>query len=161
MLPTDRVLVAYVPHPDDFERIRSERWYRIPVRHAPKGIYAEWIAFYFGNAHAEWGQSIAYFAQNRGHELVRRRDLLPLQSTHPRAEEWYFKLQLGEVVGLNRPIVATQWKRILFLHTTGDRFQAARDLRDLLSEDEQFVARKLTTLSESAQPPYMIATEFA
>ncbi len=159
MMPTDRVLVAYVPHPKDFERICSERWYRIPVRHAPKGVYAEWLAFYFGKAHAEHGQSIAYFARNQGHELVRRRDLLPKEPAHPRADDWYFKMQLGEIVGLDRPILAKKWQRILFLHTTGDRFQAAHDLQDLMSADKRFVSRTFTALRETAQPPYFITKE--
>ncbi len=159
MLANDRVLVAYVPHPKDFERICLEHWYRIPVRHAPKGIYAEWLAFYFGKAHADHQQSIAYFARNRGHELVRRRDLLPQQLKHPRVDEWYFKLQLGPVRELTRPIRAQNWKRILFIHTTGDRFQAAQHVRDLLSKDEQFVSRKFTALRERAQPPYIILEE--
>lgn len=159
MLSTDRVLVALVPHPDDFERIRQERWYRIPVRHAPKGVYAEWLAFYFGKAHTQYGQSIAYFARNRGHELVRRSDLLPQQPNHVRADEWYFKLQLGAVEQLDRPIRAQNWRRILFLHTTGDRFLAAETLHDLVSTDEQFVSRKFTALRELAQPPYIISED--
>lgn len=159
MLATDRILVAYVPRPADFERICAERWYRIPVRRAPKGVYAEWLAFYFGKAHADFPQSIAFFAKNQGHELVRRRDLLPAQPNHARADEWYFKMQLGEVVGLDRPIHANNWKRILFLHTTGDRFQAAHTLRDLMSDDDQFVNRTFTSLHEAANPPYFVPTD--
>ena len=48
MYPEDRVLVAYVPAPADFTIIREEGWYRIPQRHMPKGLYAEYFAFYFG-----------------------------------------------------------------------------------------------------------------
>ena len=53
MYPEDRVLVAYVPRPSDFDLIRRDGWYRIPQRSAPKGLHAEYIAFYFGAAFGE------------------------------------------------------------------------------------------------------------
>ena len=77
MYPEDRVLVAYVPRPSDFDLIRREGWYRIPQRSAPKGLHAEYIAFYFGAAFGEEKYAIHYYARNAGHELARRRDLLP------------------------------------------------------------------------------------
>jgi len=44
MYPEDRVLIAYLPEPADFENIRNEGWYRIPEKHAPKGLHAEYYA---------------------------------------------------------------------------------------------------------------------
>ena len=35
MHPEDRVLVAVLNSPRDFERVSDEGWYRIPVKHAP------------------------------------------------------------------------------------------------------------------------------
>ena len=89
MYPEDRVLVAYVPRPADFELIRREGWYRIPQRSAPKGLHAEVIAFYFGRAFEEQKYAIHYYARNAGHELARRRDLLPDEPDHPRADDIY------------------------------------------------------------------------
>ena len=48
MYPEDRVLVTYMPKPADFAIVQTQGWYRIPKQHAPKGIHAEYIAFYFG-----------------------------------------------------------------------------------------------------------------
>jgi hypothetical protein len=39
--------------------------------------------------------SIRWYAQVRGHKLVTRRDLLPDEPDRPRAEQRYYKLQLG------------------------------------------------------------------
>lgn len=156
MLTNDRVLVAFVPRPADFERIQRERWYHVPVRHAPKGVYAEWVAFYFGGKHGAEKHAVRFVARNQGHELALRRDLFPEQAGHERAGEWYFKIQLGEVMELDRPILATTHKRILFIHTTGDRFQAARAVADLFSTDPRFVNRRAVSLRESASPPYAV-----
>jgi hypothetical protein len=45
MYPEDTVLVAYVPHPADFDRIRQEGWYRIPQRHAPQAFQPPILLF--------------------------------------------------------------------------------------------------------------------
>ena len=149
MYPEDRVLVAYVPSPSDFSLIQGQGWYRIPYATAPKGLYAEMLAFYFGAAFGLHKWSIQAYAPHLGHELVQRRDLLPNQPDHPRAEDWYFRVQLGDVMFLKRPIISLQWRRITFLHTTWDRFQDAVELNDLFLDGEAYVDRKFTVLKDS------------
>lgn len=152
----DRVLVAYVPSLRDFALIESERWYRIPVKHAPKGIHAEWIAFYFGKRFGERKYAIHLYAKNLGHELVQRRDLLPDEPDHSRANEWYYKIQLGELLERKRPIISLRWRRILFVHTTGDRFMAAVEINDLLIKDDTLVNRAETALHDDPTTPYLV-----
>jgi hypothetical protein len=94
-----------------------------------------------------------------GHELVQRRDLLPHQPDHPRADEWSYRLQLGTLEFLQRPIISLQWRRITFLHTTGDRFQDAVELNDLFLDGEGYVDRAFTVLKDGrfhAQSTYTI-----
>ncbi|MBE2220173.1 MAG: hypothetical protein IAF02_01450 [Anaerolineae bacterium] len=160
MYPDDRVLVAYVPSPADFDLIQRQNWYRIPYASAPKGVYAEWVAFYFGAAFGSRKWSVQAYAPRLGHELLQRRDLLPDQPDHPRAEDWYFRLQLGAVTFLERPIISLQWRRITFLHTTWDRFQDAVELNDLFLDGEAYVDRAFTVLKDGrsqAQFPYTIS----
>jgi hypothetical protein len=148
MFPEDRVLVAYVPEPEDFRCIREERWYRIPLRFAPKGLYAEYIAFYFGNKFGAQKWAIHYYALNLGHELTTRRALLPGQPDHERAEDLYYKVQLGELRSLDQPIVSMRWRRVAFIHTTWDRFRDANEINDLFVDGDQYVDRLYATLKE-------------
>ncbi len=148
MYPEDRVLVAYVPRPDDFELIESEGWYRLPERHAPKGLYAEYFAFYFGRLFGPKKWAIYYYARNLGHELVTRKDLFPDQRDHPRADEVYYKVQLGPLLMREQPILSLRWRRITFVHTTWDRFQDAREINDLFVEGGHYVDRLYATLKE-------------
>jgi hypothetical protein len=148
MYPEDRVLVTYVPQPQDFELICRERWYRIPQRFAPKGLFAEYFAFYFGRQFAEKKWAIFHYAQNLGHELVYRRELFPEQSDHPRADQPYYKVQLGPLQDREFPIVSLRWRRITFIHTTWDRFMDAREINDLLIVGGQYVDRLYATLKE-------------
>lgn len=148
MYPEDRVLVAFVPRPKDFELIRSEGWYRVPQRYAPKGLYAEYFAFYFGRHFGPQKWAIFYYARNLGHELVTRRDLFPDQIEHPRVDELYYKVQLGPLMSREHPIVSMRWRRVTFIHTTWDRFEDAREINDLFVEGGQYVDRLYATLKE-------------
>ncbi|MBP6786900.1 MAG: hypothetical protein KA170_04875 [Candidatus Promineofilum sp.] len=148
MYPEDRVLVAYVPQPSDFEIIRRDGWYRIPQRFAPKGVHAEYLAFYFGSKFGGEKWAVHYYAPREGHELVRRRDLLPDQPGHPRADDIYYKVQLGPLQKLSQPIVSLRWRRVTFLHTTWDRFQDATEINDLFIEGGPYVDRLYATLKE-------------
>ncbi len=148
MYPEDRVLVAYVPQPSDFDIIRRDGWYRIPQRFAPKGIHAEYLAFYFGSRFGGEKWAIHYYASRVGHELVRRRDLLPDQPDHPRADDIYYKVQLGPLQKLSQPIVSLRWRRVTFLHTTWDRFRDATEINDLFIEGGPYVDRLYATLKE-------------
>lgn len=148
MYPEDRVLVAYVPDPADFALIQRENWYRIPQQHAPKGLYAEYIAFYFGGRFGLQKWAIHYYAPRLGHELVTRRSLLPHQPDHPRADALYYKIQLGALQQLEKPIVSLRWRRITFVHTTWDRFQDATEINDLFVDGDAYVDRLHATLKD-------------
>jgi len=130
---TDRVLVAIMNNRRDFAIARDEGWYRIPRQHAPPAtVEAAALAFYFTKAFGEeekW--SIRWYAPVRGHELVRRRDLFPDEPEHPRADEMYYKIQLGPLIELECPIYSLRWRRITFIETTWDRFTAAEEINDL------------------------------
>jgi hypothetical protein len=146
--PEDRVLIAYMPEPADFIRARDEGWYRVPQRHAPKGLYAEYFAFYFGREFGDQKWAIHHFARQTGFELLRRVDLLPEEADHPRAEALYYRVALGPMQTLEQPIVSLRWRRISFMHTTWDRFVEAREINDLLLNGGEYVDRLYATLKE-------------
>jgi hypothetical protein len=127
----DLVLVAVVRQPRDLDIARVLGWYRIPVGTSPKTLRVDWLAFYQTAAFGEERWSVRYAAPVRGFELVRRGELLRDEPEHPRADEPYFKVQLGTMETLPRPIASTRWKRFTFVYTTGDRLLAAQDLTDL------------------------------
>ncbi|MBI5304802.1 MAG: hypothetical protein HY868_21890 [Chloroflexi bacterium] len=129
----DGVLVALVNQPRDLEIVRAERWYRIPAKYAPTHLtQVRYLAFYLPRAFGECKWTIREYAPVRGHELVRRRDLFPAESDHPRADDAYYKLQLGQLIALPRPIISPRGRRMLFIWTTGDKFSRAVELNDLL-----------------------------
>lgn len=132
MNPDDVVLVALVNSPRDLERAVEERWYRIPTKHAPKFFSgAQYLAFYLPSSFGARKWTIDTYATVRGHELVRRVDLIPEEPNHARANEVYYKLQLGETETREPPIVSKRGRRVLFLWTNWDKFSVAREWNDL------------------------------
>ncbi len=141
MYPEDRVLVGVINRKRDFEKLQVEHWYRVPQGQAEQGIYAEYIAFFFSRAFGELNGGIHFYARRTGIELVRRCDLLPEESTHPRAQALYYKVQVGELRCKTPPILNRGHRAISFIYTTWDRFVAAHDLADLYAEADGFVDR--------------------
>jgi hypothetical protein len=142
---SDRVLVAIMNDRRDFEIARDEGWYRIPQKHAPPSTTeAAVLAFYFTRAFGDDRWAIRWYGPVRGYELVRRRELLPGEPDHPRADEGYYKLQLGPLMQLERPIPSLRWRRITFIETSWDRFSAAEEINDLYASgaDGLFVTLK-------------------
>ena len=141
MYPEDRVLVAVMSRPRDFELARDRGWYRVPEKRSTQGVFFEYIAFYFTGAFGPQRWAIHYYARIAGYELLARRDLLPDEPDHPRAAEPYYKLALGPLQRREPPIASRRWRRVAFIHTTWDRFQAAGEINDLFVEGGPFVDR--------------------
>lgn len=136
--PTALILIGIVPEPKDMEYARVLGWYRIPARFAPKVVHVDYLAFYqpssFGKGH---DLRIETFAEVMGVELTSRRELIKNEPDHPRAEEEYYKIKIGQLHYLKNPIKAQRWKRITFLYTTGALFLKAESINDLVVKTEE------------------------
>lgn len=129
--PDALILVAIIPTPEDLQVARVLGWYRIPSRTAPRILNVDFLAFYQPASFKSRRWRIEFLAAVKGHELTTRGALLQDQFDHPRADEEYFKIQLGSVEPLSQPIGAGDWKRFTFLYTTGEYFRGAKVLTDL------------------------------
>ena len=135
---TDIVLVAILPNPKDLEYARLLGWYRIPLKSAPKVIAVDFLAFYQTGAFDDENRwQIKYIAPVRGHELTTRAMLFKEELDHPRANEEYYKIQIGDLIPLSNPIFADRWRRITFFYTTGYLLSNATSIRDLVVEGEE------------------------
>jgi hypothetical protein len=151
--PESLILVVVINNHRDFEIARLLGWYRIPLRSAPKVISVDYLAFYQTAAFGDEKWRIAYVAPVRGHELATRLELLRDESNHPRANQEYYKIQIGPMQRLPHPVMAGDWRRITFLYTTGEYLRNAETLNDLVvqSEERRTLWRALRERSNQGQ----------
>lgn len=142
MYPDDRVLVGVINRKRDLKTLLDEQWYRIPQNKLKRGIHAEYLGFFLsGRVFKEKSGGIHYYARIKGLELQYRRDLLPKEADHPRAEDVYYKVLL-DVPREKEPTVLNPTKRtVSFIHSTWDRFIQATEIADLYSKSDYFVDR--------------------
>ena len=111
------VLVGVINRRKDMEILLEKRWYRIPVRYAPRQKPA-YLAFYQTRVFGKEGGAIWYYARVKSSYVVRRLRLLPDEKKHPRARDYYYRLNLDKVRRTPRIIRNDSRRRISFGFTT-------------------------------------------
>jgi len=125
----------------------------------------DWL-YYLTKPFGQDAFSVRWYARVRGHELVTRRDLLPDEPDHPRAEQRYYKLQLGKLVELPYPIPSRRLRRITFVLTNGKRLNEAWEINDLFlgpreqdllwrARSKRCVCRPNGTIPSEKRMPYI------
>jgi hypothetical protein len=142
MFPEDRVIIGVINRKRDLDYARQDHWYRIPQTQMPRGVHAEYLAFFLsGKVFKDQSGAIHHYARVTGIELVYRRDLLPAEAGHPRAGDVYYRIGLGDLLPKEPPIRNPTRRPIAFVYTTWDRFVSAAVVADLYSRSEYFVDR--------------------
>jgi very-short-patch-repair endonuclease len=126
------VLVVVLNDSADLARARDLGWYRIPLAHAPPCVAADYLAFYQTGAFPpEERWAVRWLAPVRGYGTATRRELIPAEPDHPRAAERYYRIDLGVLEPLPRPIPSHRLRRITFIPTTLARLLEADEINDL------------------------------
>jgi hypothetical protein len=146
------VLIGVINRKRDLERAINEHWYRVPRAKMEHYLEPAYIAFYLSRAFKERNGGIYYYAKIKGHELVRRRDLLPEQPDHPRADHVYYRLALGPVEEKSPPILNPSGRPISFIYTSWARFESARTIGDLKPAPDEYIERIVQQLQAMGIP---------
>jgi very-short-patch-repair endonuclease len=125
-------LVAVITRKKDWQILLRERWYRIPVKSAPKNINKiKFLAFYQTRIFGDEKYSVNYYAEIKDIETAKRIELLPDEPKHIRANNDYYKLSISNLIKLPRPIPSLRWRRITFIPTTLNKLFNAQEINDL------------------------------
>lgn len=130
-------LIALLKDRRDLDILFQQQWYRIPVKSAPKMVKdnaIKYLAFYQPACFKEDAFKIRWYGEVKSLAIVKRKELFPAELTHPKAEENYYQLDLVELLPLAEPIFSRRKRRMVFITTTFERFQNARELNDVFSE---------------------------
>jgi len=159
-----QVLVAVLKNPEDLLRAQTQGWYRIPLAHAPSRIGADFLAFYQTGAFLQEERWVVrWIAPVRGYHLVTRRELIPEQPEHPRADERYYRVALGELTALPNPIPSRRLRRITFIRTTLGRLLAAQEINDLwihtAAQEQLWQAMQEAGLADAVEHEYPLVDD--
>ena len=151
------VWVAVVTRRKDLELFKRERWYRVPVGHAPKRPF-EYIALYQTARFGKRDHGIRYCARVKSFDRARRSRLLPDEKGHPRAANLYLKINVGKVVRLPRLVRHEPYLRVNFFYTSRNRLLKARRVNALLMRTpmEASMARLLKRKRMRAVPQFHV-----
>jgi very-short-patch-repair endonuclease len=132
------VLVAIVQRPLDMTYAREQHWYRIPVESVEKRLKhrwpPKWLAFYQTKAFGSEAFAVRYYAHVKSTSMVSRHELFPDEPRDEKSGKTYYKLSLGSIEQLLRPIHSRRWRRIVFIPTTLAKFHDASEINDLYDE---------------------------
>lgn len=162
--PVSDVLIVLTKEPHDFYLAQTQRWYRIPVStRLPVNLrqgQVRYLAFYFPKAFGEQRYTVAYYAPVTGVAVVSRRALFPAETANGRSEQPYYKISLGPVQELARPIVSYRGRRLLFVPTTWAKLTGAEEINDLFHESplEDVLWRELKRQNLPAERQYLLRT---
>lgn len=151
------VLVGVVKDRRDLGALLAQKWYRIPVKHAPKRKF-KYLAFYQPAGFGRRGKLIRYYARVLSQRTIRRKDLLPDEPKHPRADDYYFVFRVDNIKKLSWPIKNVAPRRISFGFTTLRRLLKSRNILELydVAPTEEILWKALQRAGIEARAQYRV-----
>ena len=151
------VLVGVLKNKRDLNILLTENWYRMPVARAPRRPF-HYLAFYQPAIFGRRGKRIQYYARVLNCQTFKRSDLLPEESGHPRAGDYYFRVRVGKIKKLSRPIRNIIPRRVSFGFTTLNCLLKSKDVLQLynIAPTEQIIEDGLKRAGIKAIAQYYV-----
>ncbi len=128
------VLIAIMNNPKDFLIAKEQGWYRIPYGKQTTPLIVrdgtvKVIAFYHTSKFKNYKFSIRFMAEVQAISVVSRQVLFPNESaSSTKASNEYYKLEIGPLMPLAKPIISKRHRRVLFIPTTKTKFETTQQL---------------------------------
>ena len=134
----ESVVVAILNNLSDFDILRSQRWYRIPISSADKWLRKrwapQWLAFYHTKVFGEFAHAVHYYARVLDVREVHRWQLFPDQPLDDRSSRRYYQIFVEPLRKLPQPIPSRRLRRIVFIPTTLRKLVSAEEINDLYDD---------------------------
>jgi len=123
-------LIGILKDRRDLGLLLHRRWYRIPLAHAPRRRFSH-LAFYQPAGFGKRGKAIRYLAPVLGKMVARRRDLIPDEPDHRRANDRYVVYRVGKPLKLPEPVRNISLRRVTFAYTALRRLFESHDVLEV------------------------------
>jgi len=153
----DLVLIGVVKRKVDLDHLRKDRWYRIPA-HLSFRKSSRYLAVYPTARCGSGGGGISSYSAIQGITRTKRIDLLPDEDAHPRAQDWYWRLQLGPLRKLPHRIENRLRRRVTFAYTTLPKLIQAHEIGELFGIPplEEIMRRSLLSAGITSTPQFCV-----
>ncbi|MEI2692564.1 MAG: DUF559 domain-containing protein [Anaerolineae bacterium] len=128
------LLVAIMNAPSDWEILKRQGWYRVPVDTAPKRWPPQWIAFYQTKIFGDEAYAVRYYGRVAKINRAPRHMLFPGEPENPKSGRFYYQVHLKSLEERPAPIVSRRLRRIVFIPTTWNKFRLAEEINDLYDD---------------------------
>lgn len=133
--PKHDMLVCVLKYRIDMSILKDQLWYRIPVKSAPENLNEfKFLSFYQTKIFENENWMIKYYGPIKSITTLKRKQLFPHEPRNEKSEEKYHKIELYELLTLQKPIVSKRWRLIVFIRTTFDKFKRAEEINDLFHD---------------------------
>jgi very-short-patch-repair endonuclease len=152
------VLIGILKDRHDLDLLLHRRWYRIPVGHAPRRRFS-YLAFYQPASFGAQGKRIRYVAPVLGRTIARRRDILPDQPDHPRANDRYAVFRVGKPFKLPEPVRNISLRRVTFAYTTLRHLFESHDVLEVFGVPpiERMMQKEFESAGLGALPEFTVS----
>ncbi len=150
-----------MPSIADWAIARNQGIYRIPVRMAPPMVRTgeiTHIAFYQPKAFGVEGFTIRWYAPVSSLMIRKRKEILPDQPHHPKANVDYYVIGCKDLQPLPRIIPSRKPRRLLFIPTTEEKLFTAPEINFLFNDSplEELMWEELLRAGIPAERQYDI-----
>lgn len=154
-------LVAMIPNLRDWEIVKQDSWYRIPVQSAPRRWPPEIIAFYQPKVFGKDAFMVRYVARVESIHVVKRTQLFPDEPKNLKSDREYYQLFLEDLEELAEPIISLRQRRIVFIPTTRYKLETAIEINDLYDESplEGLLWERMKSLNIPAERQFYVEHE--
>lgn len=164
----EELLVGIVNQVSDYDIIKNQFWYRIPVDSVDKMLKKrwppDWIAFYYTAAIKKYPQMIIHYGKVFNITIDRRKELFPSEKQNDKTSKKYYNISFDEIRILPKPILSRRYRRIVFIQTTFNKFIKAKEINDLFDgcelEDKLWAEFKRNRISADRQKIVKIYNNF-
>ncbi len=151
------VLVGILKNRRDLDLLLKKHWYRIPFEFAPIRKF-QYLAFYQPISFGKQGKVIRYYGRVLGRQVVLRREILPDEPKHPRADKKYLRFRIGKIKILAKPVRNTSPRRMSFGFSDLHTLLASKNILELykVAPTEEIIASALKNAGILANSQYRI-----
>ena len=151
-------LIGILKDRADLALLLRRRIYRIPVTHAPRRKFS-WLAFYQPASFGKQGQRIRYIAPVLGRMVARRREIIPSEPGHPRADDRYVVFRTGKPMKLAEPVRNISVRGVTFAYTSLRRLFESHDVLEVFGVPpiETIMKRQFQAAGIPACPEFTVS----